>query len=257
MDNLITIYITTGRIQVQGKVIKEWGNSEFVSLVKIVDSKSELNLQISTQQLHESLDELKKVNENVKKDRNKSNGCTTETSPIDTPTTQTTSMNEATTPREKCFNMIKMQVASLESDVVNFKQEISKSLENVMETLKQKDNKLNLLNEKIGQAHSNETVMKQTISDLTLKQYEQQQEIDKLKHMNKNQQQQLKELKTKLNNIPHNNDPSEPQMKSPGQKSKSWASDKPSKQTSTIPEEPSESSPESSSTQKGMLSPFN
>ncbi len=76
MDNLITItiYITTGRIQVQGKVIKEWGNSEFVSLVKIVDSKSELKLQISTQQLHESLDELKKVNENVKKDRNKSNG---------------------------------------------------------------------------------------------------------------------------------------------------------------------------------------
>ena len=68
--------------------------------------------------------------------------------------------------------------------------------------------------------------------------------------MNKNQQQQLKELKTKLNNIPHNNDPSEPQMKSPDEKSKSWASDKPpSKQTSTIPEEPSESSPESSSTQ--------
>ncbi len=58
-----------------------------------------------------------------------------------------------------------------------------------METLKQKDNQLNLLNEKIGQTHSNETVMKQTISDLTLKQYEQQQEIDKLKHMNKNQQQ--------------------------------------------------------------------
>ena len=68
--------------------------------------------------------------------------------------------------------MIKTQAATLESDMVNFKQEILKSLEDVMETLEQKDNQIALLNDKISQAHSNDIVMKQTISDLSLKQYE-------------------------------------------------------------------------------------
>ena len=43
--------------------------------------------------------------------------------------------------------MIKTQAATLESDMVNFKQEILKSLEDVMETLEQKDNKIALLHD--------------------------------------------------------------------------------------------------------------
>jgi hypothetical protein len=217
MDNLltITIYINTGRIQIQGKTLKEWGNTEFKSLVKIIDDKSDLNVHNSSEELDQNLNELKQVHESMKKDRNKSNVPTTETySKVDPPTTpnQTSSQNEATTPHEKSFTTIKTQVEMLEPDVVNFKQEILKSMEDVMETLQEKNKQLNDLNEKIGEAHSNETVLKQTISDLTLKQYEQQQEIYKLKHMNKNQQQELKTLKIKLNNIQHKNNDTEPQV---------------------------------------------
>ena len=140
----------------------------------------------------------------------------------------------------------------LESDVVNFKQEILKSMEDVMETLQEKNNQLNDLNEKIGEAHSNETVLKQTISDLTLKQYEQQQEIDKLKHMNKNQQQELKTLKIKLNIIQHKNNDTEPQVNN--QESDGTPNKTSSKETSSISEEPSRSSLESSSTQTTCFS---
>jgi hypothetical protein len=108
--------------------------------------------------------------------------------------------------------MIKTQAATLESDMVNFKQEILKSLEDVMETLEQKDNQIALLNDKISQAHSNDIVMKQTISDLSLKQYEQQEEINKLKHTIKNQQQQIQSLKLKFNTLPRHNVPSSSEL---------------------------------------------
>jgi arginine deiminase len=94
----------------------------------------------------------------------------------------------------------------------NFKQEIFKSLEDVMETLEQKDNQIALLNDKISQAHSNDIVRKQTISDLSLKQYEQQEEINKLKHTIKNQQQQIQSLKLKFNTLPHHNVPSSSEL---------------------------------------------
>jgi chromosome segregation ATPase len=116
--------------------------------------------------------------------------------------------------------MIKTQAATLESDMVNFKQEILKSLEDVMETLEQKDNQIALLNDQISQAHSNDIVMKQTISDvmkqtisdLSLKQYEQQEEINKLKHTIKNQQQQIQSLKLKFNTLPCHNVPSSSEL---------------------------------------------
>ena len=58
-----------------------------------------------------------------------------------------------------------------------------------------------LLREKFERAQSNEKVNKQLINDLTLKQYKKDEEILKLKNMNKNQKHEIQQLKMKMNNI--------------------------------------------------------
>jgi predicted RNase H-like nuclease (RuvC/YqgF family) len=104
------------------------------------------------------------------------------------------------TPREKSFSTFKTQVACLESDVVQFKQDITKSMEEIIEYIQKKDNDL-MMQEKIEKSELNAKLMKQSISDLTLKQYEQEEEIGKLRHTIKNQQHEIQHLKTKLSTI--------------------------------------------------------
>jgi chromosome segregation ATPase len=214
-DNLITItvYISTGRIQIQGKPLKSWGNIEFDIFMNMTNSADELKQQNSIEKLDQFLDEAIRESENIKQERNKSRKSQTSEKVVSPNTpVQTATQSEANTPCERSFSMIKTQAATLESDMVNFKQEILKSLEDVMETLEQKDNQIALLNDKISQAHSNDIVRKQTISDLSLKQYEQQEEINKLKHTIKNQQQQIQSLKLKFNTLPHHNVPSSSEL---------------------------------------------
>ena len=46
-DNLltITIYLSTGRIQIQGKSLTEWGNKEFDIILRMIDSDEKINSQ--------------------------------------------------------------------------------------------------------------------------------------------------------------------------------------------------------------------
>ena len=190
--------------------MKSWGNIEFDILMNMINSADELKQQNSIEKLDQFLDEAKRESEIIKQERNKSSKSQTSEKVVSPNTpVQSATQNEANTPRERSFSMIKTQAATLESDMVNFKQEILKSLEDVMETLEQKDNQIALLNDRISQAHSNDIVRKQTISDLSLKQYEQQEEINLLKHTIKNQQQQqIQSLKLKFNTLPRHNVPS-------------------------------------------------
>ena len=59
-ENIVTviIYISTGRIQFQGKCLLEWGDSEFMSLLKIVNSipTREISPESSTQDLGKFVD---------------------------------------------------------------------------------------------------------------------------------------------------------------------------------------------------------
>ena len=211
-DNLltITIYLSTGRIQIQGKSLTEWGNKEFDIILRMIDSDEKINSQTSKESLHDYIDKVMKLNDKKdKKDRNKSTSHPIEISTEEkqastitaTPTKTNDLQDQVNTPREKSFQMIKSQVACLESDTVEFKQEISKSIEDIKEYIQKKDNDLMLLREKFERAQSNEKVNKQLINDLTLKQYKQDEEILKLKNMNKNQKHEIQQLKMKINNI--------------------------------------------------------
>ena len=63
----ITVYISTWRIQIQGKFLNEWGNTEFDTLLKIIDSGIKINLETSGQSLEDFINEVMKENENTKK----------------------------------------------------------------------------------------------------------------------------------------------------------------------------------------------
>ena len=53
----ITIMITTGRIQVQGRFMKEWGNSKFDPLVELVNSPDSAKLD-ATKDINNFLDTI-------------------------------------------------------------------------------------------------------------------------------------------------------------------------------------------------------
>lgn len=103
-------------------------------------------------------------------------------------TIPTESVNQAETPCEKIFSFVKSNLAHLESD---FKQTMSKSLE-------KKNEELKILQDKLIMMESKETNMQQIISDLTLKQYTQDEEIKKLKSYTKNRQHEYRNLQKKL-----------------------------------------------------------
>jgi hypothetical protein len=64
----ITVYVSTGRIQLQGKFLNEWGNTEFDMLLKIIDSGIKINsVETSGQSLEDFINEVMKENENTKK----------------------------------------------------------------------------------------------------------------------------------------------------------------------------------------------
>ena len=63
----ITVYISTGRIQIQGKPLKSWGNIEFDILMNMINSADELKQQNSIEKLDQFLDEAKRENENISK----------------------------------------------------------------------------------------------------------------------------------------------------------------------------------------------
>ena len=74
-------------------------------------------------------------------------------------------------------------------------------MEEIIESIQKKDNDLIMMQEKNEKSELNAKLMKQSISDLTLKQYEQEEEIGKLRHTIKNQQHEIQHLKTKLSTI--------------------------------------------------------
>ncbi|CAB4017363.1 Hypothetical predicted protein [Paramuricea clavata] len=202
-DNLVDP--TANQIYVQGKELQQ---EKAQNTNTVTNSNMCLKAKFN-EKLDQFLDKAKRESEIIKQERNKSSKSQTSEKVVSPNTpVQSATQNEANTPCERFFSMIKTQAATLESDMVNFKQEILKSLEDVMETLEQKDNQIVLLNDKISQARSNDIVRKQTISDLSLKQHEQQEEINKLKHTIKNQQQQIQSLKLKFNTLRFHNVPS-------------------------------------------------
>ena len=122
--NLVTIaaFITTGRIHIQGRNVREWGSEEFPALIEMInnntDSDQKPNLDTFINKIFSSKIETKTLNSSVISDSNNP------------------------TPKEKSSTTMKNSLASLEADFVQFKQETNKTIDNLMELNHYKDQEI-------------------------------------------------------------------------------------------------------------------
>ncbi|CAB4025399.1 Hypothetical predicted protein, partial [Paramuricea clavata] len=105
--------------------------------------------------------------------------------------------------------MIKSNVATIESDLVLFKQEISKKLELALESLKEKD-ELKTLGKKFKKTESNEFKLRETMCDMRIKLLEQEEVATKKQHQDHLKTQMKvnsisEELSTNMSTIPPSN----------------------------------------------------
>ncbi|CAB3999478.1 Hypothetical predicted protein [Paramuricea clavata] len=217
----ITIYTSTGRIHIQGqdRVLKEWGNIEFPALLattysnlldflKLITTPSTISNLTSTPE-----EKTSKDMKNEKKNEEK--------------TTPQIIQSPDTTPRERFFYVVKSNLATLESDFVELKQDLLKKIEDAFDLIKSKDEEITELKEKLNSEESKQNAMQQTISDLTLMLHDQKDETSKLKTSVKKSQSEFVELKIKINTLSSNthNVPEQPSKNTDSQHNKTSTSE--------------------------------
>jgi hypothetical protein len=151
-ENIATLilYCSTGRIQIQGRLLHEWGDKEFPILKDLVDRNPE---ESST---------LTKELENFLKSCHKSQP--TEESPIPTFTPAKTVPEPQTNqnPARQSISTIKNNMANLELNFVTFQQDVIKSFEDLKNEKKEKDKELEQLKKRISSLEaSNELLLKE------------------------------------------------------------------------------------------------
>ena len=179
----ITVFVTKGRIQIQGRFMKVWGNDEFDHVRAIVNNDEE-------------------ANENTKIFSNKilkRKETSTSQSTTSTPDNNSTDVNIETdnSPGEKSFSMLKNIVANLESEFVTYKIDANTKLEELYKTLEKKDNEIAMLKQEITNLKTTNDNQQQTLSDLSLKQLETEESIKHLRSEHKNEREKSKKLAVK------------------------------------------------------------
>jgi hypothetical protein len=145
----ITVSMLTGRIQIQGRFIKEWGDCDFGILLHMVNNVNDMKSNNpSTTTFLDAIN--KKLSGNLR----------------------ASSSSEASTSREQTFSMIKTHLAALEADFVTYREENNKTVQNLTEIIEMKDTEINALKEEITLLKKNNDEKQQLISDLTVKQLE-------------------------------------------------------------------------------------
>jgi transketolase len=123
----ITIMVNTGRIQIQGRHIahvKKWGNDEFPTLLKIINSKE--TTETTTIHPDAFLDRITNCKKSIKPE---SQG----NPPEDIPDKQESNHQSPET------SLIKSRLASLEADFINYKQNTNTIINELATTIKSKD----------------------------------------------------------------------------------------------------------------------
>lgn len=139
--NLLTIiiYVTTGRIQVQGKYLHQWGKHEFPALLNLINETGEpddINKFLGNIPAPSDI-QLNTQTDQPKADKDKSVALT-ESIPTQSPA------------RSKSFGEIKEVVATVESELVSLKQETAKQFNQINSLLKEKDNEILNLKSRIA-----------------------------------------------------------------------------------------------------------
>ena len=139
----ITIFVTKGRIQIQGRLMKIWGSEEFDHVLAIVNKEEEPKAFTTTF-----------VNKILKKKDS---------------TTTTEANNESDNfPGEKTFTILKNIIANLESEFVTHKVDTDAKLQEVHQMLNKKDKEIEALKEEINNLKTTSSKQQQAISDLSL-----------------------------------------------------------------------------------------
>ena len=174
-DNLLTITvdITTGRIDVQGRITKQWGSLEFDHLLNMVNEPQD----------KWDLEKTKLFSENI---FHKGKLAKPSTPAGKTDTTIDQTKESSTSPnREKSFGMIKSQVATLEAEFILYKENNSKHINELLDHLQQKDVAINCLQNELSELQKINKHKQEAICDLTIQQSEMENKIQGLNNKQK------------------------------------------------------------------------
>jgi hypothetical protein len=145
----ITIYVNTGRIQAQGRLLQEWGVNEFNNVIAMVNSPD-------TSWNNESIKPFLQTISKPKNDKTQINSQSTDTAD------QTMDNTSApTSPREKSFTSLKTQQAYLEAKFVLFKENTTKTICELIQSLEKKESETNTLKNAISILNSSEITKQQ------------------------------------------------------------------------------------------------
>ncbi|CAB4001829.1 G2 M phase-specific E3 ubiquitin- ligase-like [Paramuricea clavata] len=177
----ITIFVTKGRIQIQGRFTKAWANDEFDHVRAIVNNDEEAN------------ENTKVFSNRILKRKDTSQSTTS------APDNNSTDVNFETDnfSGEKSFSMLKNIIANLESEFVTYKIDANTKLEELYKTLEKKDNEIAMLKQEITNLKTINNNQQQTLSDLSLKQLEIEESIEHLQSEHKNEREKSKKLAVK------------------------------------------------------------
>ncbi|CAB4013795.1 Hypothetical predicted protein, partial [Paramuricea clavata] len=173
-QNLITItaLINNGRIQVQERSYKEWGNEEFPRLLAIINSSPAKTNPTKDLETFVELITINQKPSTMEKDAHAIDD-------ISEPD-NTNSLND-----EPMFSSMKSSLASLEADFVLFKQTTQMSINVLKVQLDNKDGEINNLKTEITLLKTTNLSQQQSICDLNLQQSQIEDELKKLKNKHK------------------------------------------------------------------------
>jgi hypothetical protein len=162
----ITIMINKGRIQIQGKYIRQWGSEEFNTLLELIDSRNDPKTSLT-----KNLDDFTENITSTKK--NNQNTSSTETSEK----TSSVNINIPSQNVKPLSTLMKDNLASLEADFVDFKQNTENTIIKFSALLSNKDKEIEQLKSEITTLKIAKSDSQELISDLTLKQLQMEDEI--------------------------------------------------------------------------------
>ena len=168
LEHIVTIliYCTTGRIQIQGKSLRQWGDIEFNALLNMVDGKHE------DKDLDDFIEAFANRTPCESKITNDNSKMSPKTEPelqnkkICSENTAMISDHSTESPRSSSFSVVKLSVATLESEFVLFKQETLKTFENIKITIKEKDDQISDLRQRVASLESTNELLRNEGSDL-------------------------------------------------------------------------------------------
>ena len=171
----ITVMVNKGRIQIQGRFMKEWGSEEFPILIELINNP---DLMKSNTAKNLNNFTAKTLSQRTTKQQTPA---TSRQPDHDHPIPLDSSINHS--PKERpLINTVKTNLATLEADFIWFKQNTNKTITELSTTIFNKDIQIKNLENEIIKLKTGYSKNQQLSSDLSLRQTEMEEELKKMHH---------------------------------------------------------------------------